>query len=548
MGVKKSTVCTRASSAVSLYTPASSAVSNPTSTFSSAQRGTVARTWSNNFGLSLDAQPAALTWAVSFRIWVLSSIGTLLYNNGMRLTPILSAVLFLGLAIALISREPQSDPRLKKASRANERNGWLQVHLEGNPGEIGFQHGYLLAPEIESAFKAISVEVAHDEKKDWEFFRKTAQDVFWPHVEREYREELTGIAEGLKAHGVKLDIWDVVALNAWLELPYYDKWKDKGTPNATGAAGPGDHCSAFVATGSYTKDGRVVIGHNNWTSYSSGERWNIMFDIVPANGNRILMDGMPGLIHSGDDFGMNAAGIIITETTISEFSGFDPGGVPEFVRARKAMQYAASIDDFARIMKDGNNGGYANNWLVADRKSNEIASLELGLKNVTLQRTKDGFFVGSNFPVNPKLTKEETDFNPNDRSLSQNARHERWLTLMEQNKGKIDVAAGQRFLADHVDAYEGRTDSDERTLCGHIETSPRGMGTWEPAYAPAGAVQNKVTDAAGAAKMSLTAALGHACGRDFKAAEHLAKHTEFAWEKEILRDMPARAWTRFTAK
>src|ERR1051326_909330 len=74
MGVKKSTVCTRASSAVSLYTPASSAVSNPTSTFSSAHRGTAGRTRSNNFGLSFDAQPAALTWAVSLGNRVVSDI------------------------------------------------------------------------------------------------------------------------------------------------------------------------------------------------------------------------------------------------------------------------------------------------------------------------------------------------------------------------------------------------------------------------------------------------------------------------------------------
>jgi len=469
----------------------------------------------------------------------------------MRPTPIFCVVVFLGLALTLISREPQTDPRLKKASRSGESDGWVQVHLEGTPGEIGFQHGYLLAAEIQDTFKAISVEVMHEEKKDWAYFRKAAQKVFWPRVEREYREEIAGIVEGQKAHGGKLDLWDMVALNAWLELPYYDKWKDKGTPGATGGtagSGPGDHCSAFVATGSYTRDGRVVIGHNNWTSYSSGTRWNIIFDIVPAKGSRILMDGMAGLIHSGDDFGVNAAGLIITETTISEFNGFDPNGVPEFVRARKAMQYAESIDDFARIMKEANNGGYANTWLVADRKNNEIASLELGLKNVTLQRSTDGFFVGSNFPADPKLIQEETQFDPKDRSLSANSRHERWLTLMEQNKGMIDVAAGQRFLADHVDAYDGKTDGDERTLCGHIETSPRGMGTWQPPYAPAGTVQNKVTDAAGAANMSLTAALGHACGRDYKAAGHLARHPLFAWQKEILRDINARPWARFTAK
>src|SRR5215471_258036 len=81
IGVKKSTVCTRASSGESLYTPASSAVSNPTSTFASAQRGTFFSTRSNNFGLSLLAQPAAFTCAVNFLAWVVSAIRTY-YNNG----------------------------------------------------------------------------------------------------------------------------------------------------------------------------------------------------------------------------------------------------------------------------------------------------------------------------------------------------------------------------------------------------------------------------------------------------------------------------------
>jgi len=58
------------------------------------------------------------------------------------------------------------------------------------------------------------------------------------------------------------------------------------------------------------------------------------------------------------------------------------------VRARKAAQYSSSIDDFARIMKEGNNGGYANTWLIADIGKNEIGQLELGLKNVTLERKK----------------------------------------------------------------------------------------------------------------------------------------------------------------
>jgi hypothetical protein len=291
-----------------------------------------------------------------------------------------------------------------------------------------------------------------------------------------------------------------------------------------------------------------MIGHNNWSTYADGERWNVVFDIVPASGYRILMDGMPGLIHSGDDFGINSAGMLITETTISGFTGFDANGVPEFVRARKAMQYAASIDDFARIMRDGNNGGYANNWLVADRNTGEIADLELGLRNVHLERTHDGFFVGSNFPIDPQLTREETTSKPDDAASSANARHARWLELMKENRGRIDVAAGQRFLADHYDAIARKVQPGERTLCGHVELSPRGVADWLEPYAPAGTVQNKVTSAALAEKMSFTAALGHACGRDFHAASYLARHPGYAWYRPILRDLNARPWTEFRAQ
>ena len=462
----------------------------------------------------------------------------------MRRTSFISAILLLAAAFSLVSREPQSDPRLKKGARAAERNGWIQVHLEGTPAEIGYQHGYLLAAEIQDNYKDISTEMTHDEKKDWAFFRKTAQEVFWPHIEPEYREELTGIVEGLKAHGGSLDVWDIVAMNAWLELPYYDKWLDKSKPHITA-----DHCSAFVATGKYTRDGRVVIGHNNWTSYASGERWNIMFDIRPAGGARILMDGQPGLIHSADDFGINGAGIADHRDHHQRLQRVRPER-RSGVRARPqghAVRQLPSTSSRA-IMKDGNNGGYANNWLVADRKSNEVASLELGLKNVMLQRTRDGYFVGSNFPNDPKLIKEETDFDPNDKSNSENARHARWLTLMEQNKGKIDVAAGRAIPGGPLRQLRRQDGPRASARCaGTSSLSPRGMGTWQAPYAPAGAVQNKVTDAAGAGKMSMTAALGHACGLHYKAADHLAKHPEFAWYQPILHDMNARGWTRFTA-
>jgi hypothetical protein len=448
------------------------------------------------------------------------------------------------------SKTPKADDRLKGAVRHPAVKGWTQVHLEGTPSEIGYQHGYLLAAEIQDMQKVFALELTHDDGKDWNFFRDASKNILWPHVEQEYREEMQGIADGLNAQGVKLDVWDVVTMNASQEWSYYVGEYDKAhkiasLPTVTAP----EHCSAFVAVGSYTKDGRVVIAHNNWTNYLDGSRWTIAFDITPAHGYRLLMDGLPGLIHSGDDFGLNAAGMVITETTISGFRGFDTNGVPEFVRARKALQYSASIDDVARIFKEGNNGGYANDWLIADTKKNEIASLELGLKNVTLERKTDGYFVGSNFPINPKLAAEETDFAMTDTGNSANARHQRWEQLMADNKGRIDVPMAEKFLADHVDSVTGKTEPSERTLCGHFELSSRGSGagSWQPAYGTAGAAQNKATDASMASKMEFVAAAGHACGMDFLAAKHLQEHPELAWEKSELRDMKAYPWTTIAA-
>jgi len=460
----------------------------------------------------------------------------------------LAAVLLSAAACQLISREPASDPRLKGASRKPAHNGWIQVRLEGKPSEIGFQHGWLLAPEIEDLFQVTVLSSMHDTNKDWTFFREAAEKVFWPKVEPEYRKELQGIVDGVRARGVKMDLWDVVALNAQIEAGYYVKWYDQHHKVTSAVSLPApERCSAFVATGRYTRDGRVVIGHNNWSGYLEGSRWNVLFDVAPERGHRFFMDGLPGLIHSGDDFGMNAAGILITETTISQFSGFDPNGIPEFARARKAMQYASSIDDFARIMKEGNNGGYANNWLVADRKTNEIASLELGLKNVSLWRKKDGYFVGSNFPVDEKLIREETDFDTKDAGVSANARRIRWEQLMAANKGKIDVALGKQFLADHYDSFARKTEPNERTLCGHIDLSPRGSKPWQPEFGVAGTVQAKIADAAMSEQWSLAAAMGHPCGLHFKAAAHLKRHPQFNWMKERLRDLDSHPWTVFRA-
>jgi hypothetical protein len=442
-----------------------------------------------------------------------------------------------------------NDPRLA-AARRSEAGGWIYVHLEGDAAAIGFQHGYLLAQEIQDAFAAVSAGMTHETQRDWDFFRKAAHEMLWPKIDDEYKQELQGIVDGLHARGgSKLDVDDIVAFNAFEELPdYYVPWynKQQRAANAPNLKSPGN-CSAFVATGSWTKDGKIVIAHNNWTSYVNGERWRIVFDIEPKSGYRILMDGFPGVIASDDDFGINSDGLMVTETTITQFEGWNPDGKAEFVRARKALQYAGSIDDYTKIMLEENNGGYANDWLLGDSKTGEIAQLELGLKAYKLWRSKDGVFAGSNWARDPKVIKMDApQFEPNNTESSPNARRARWDELLKENKGKIDVEVAEKMLGDHVDSYHRRPETNERTLCGHVDSSPRGVDIWGWApFFPGGAVQAKATDSNMTKEMKMMARVGHPCGDDFLAKPFLAAHPEYAWQAPYLRDMKAGPWTEF---
>src|SRR5438105_2453480 len=158
--------------------------------------------------------------------------------------------------------QTSADARLQGGFRNPVKEGWIFVHLQGSPSAVGFQHGYLLAPEIEDSKRAIELSTIHGVNHNWTELRAVAQKYFWPRVPDEYRQELQAIADGLRAHGSKLDTMDLVTMNGFMEFSYYyDEARRHQTKNV--ASNVGEHCSAFVATGSYTKDGRIVIGHNN---------------------------------------------------------------------------------------------------------------------------------------------------------------------------------------------------------------------------------------------------------------------------------------------
>jgi hypothetical protein len=432
-------------------------------------------------------------------------------------------------------------------SSKTRANGWLRVHLHGNPDQVGFQHGYHLAPELDKTITLARNYAQTNCNRDWKFFRKAATKMYEPSVPNEYLEEITGITRGAQARGVrKIDETDILALNGLFDTLFYHSWlryQEQGTLTPVKGAG---HCSAFIATGAATKDRGLVLAHNMWLGYDLAV-WNVILSIHPEKGQDMLMQTLPGSIQGcGVDVYVNSAGLMVTNTTLSGVKTFNSDGTPYFVRARKAIQYAKSMDEWINIVTKNNNGGNASGWLIGDAKTNEAGYLELGTFNHAAHRTKDGFFMGCNAAYDPKV-QSETCIDYNNTSSSSATRNTRWKQLMETNRGTIDVEAAKEFLADHNDTFLNVNKPTSGTICGHVELDPRGWPEWNCGpYYPGGTTDGIVTNSNLTKRGEFWAHWGKPCGTDFIASKFFKNHPEYSQLAPNTHDLISHPWTLFS--
>ena len=132
---------------------------------------------------------------------------------------------------------------------------------------------------------------------------------------------------------------------------------------------------------------------------------NVILDIEPKNGHRIIIATSPGYIWSDEDYWQNDAGLAMIETTFIQ-GYYKLKGLPLAIRARMAMQYGDSIDDVIKYLLTDNTGVMNAQWLIADEKAKEIALLEFGLYHYAIERTKNGFLWSANNPFNFKVRRE----------------------------------------------------------------------------------------------------------------------------------------------
>jgi len=344
--------------------------------------------------------------------------------------------------------------------------GWIYVYIEGEPYERGFQHGYLLSEEIVDLmtrwsnminnhpclkpFNGLLSKEKYEKTSDtwWNFCKKQIVNMYWDKYPDEYKEEIRGIADGVYSSGIKfhdrdINYEDILTSNMMYE--YLSKLtghslrkgfhplatllknlKEEAPELATIKLNeftsdfidqPMHHkCNGFIATGDATTKGQIVISNSMWStgdgigmwwwSYYITFRWNLVLDINPTTGNRVIMTAAPGYIWSDHDFYQNDNGIVFLETTNPQ-GLWDNKGLPLAIRARLAAQYSNNIDDVMNYLKYRNDGCMNAVWLIGDTKTGEIARFELGYRHSWYNKTFNGFHWSANNPMDFKVRLEK---------------------------------------------------------------------------------------------------------------------------------------------
>lgn len=379
----------------------------------------------------------------------------------MKLIAFLVIILLLPLVSAEYADEtpqPENASNYEGGYRYNVQ-GWIYVHIEGNPYERGYQHGYLLYAEIIDMMyrwsnvihncpiflkyiplNQSSVRYEKISQAWWNYCKRKAVNLFEDKFPDEYRQEMKGIADGVASrggeiYGEKVTYEDILTLNEMYELMtiivnpqkgihplrtlFYDllgiapelKEKEGEFISSFITSSPAHHCSGFIATGDATSNGQIVATDSVWCGgwwypYYIAQRWNVILDIEPTNGNRIIMATSPGYIWSDENYYQNDEGIILIDTTAPQ-GLWKKNGLTLAIRTRKASQYSNSIDDAIYHLRNENNGVWTGVWLVGDTKTGEIARLDLGLYTSAIWRTKNGFYWSANNPMDASVRREQ---------------------------------------------------------------------------------------------------------------------------------------------
>ena len=317
-------------------------------------------------------------------------------------------------------------------------NGLYQATFKGSPFEIGLAHGKLFRNEIQKIYSFYLDEFVYenwtkkiamfkgkqkayaDPRKDMEEFAAKSL----PLIPDEYIEEMKGMAEG---SGVSL----AEILNMTVHVDYLSTMM----------------CSMMLAKDKASADGSLVQARNlDWggDGLELMDQFTSVLVYKPDKGYSFVSVIYPGIV--GALTAVNEKKLTV-ELNFVATSHKAASGFPALLMVRRLAQYAASVDEAEKIIRDNPMiSGY--NITVADGKTGEARVFEISADALGV-RTPDA--TGALFSTNHFLTKELADYYREGKrpgGIPSADRYNRMAGLVAEKYGAIGPDAAQAIIHD----------------------------------------------------------------------------------------------------
>ncbi len=356
------------------------------------------------------------------------------------------------------------------------------VSVRGSPYELGKEHGAKCKERIPKNVSDTWDGLLHflDCKKtdivdDLRFYSEKIGE-----CHESFVKEMEGVADGAR---VSYD--DIVLLNSQINI-LFERSERKALEGLL--------CSSFASWGEGTKDGRVIIGHND-----DGKRFTdqflVLLDATPSEGYRFVVPIIPGYLgyHTiANESGFCAVG-----------NGLENGplrkdirkSVPMWTIFRYLGQFVNNVSDGVDFLKKVDNG-ISGSFLLGDKKGNAaIVHLAPNTIDVIEPKNSDSYLAMTNHALTDRIKK---DLSLRDNPSSTHYRYQSLKKAIKQNLGTIDSNAAMNIMSTHYDASVGKENHPSgNTPCRHYEYESKFAGTCRSAVIEIGDRQLKMYVALG---------------------------------------------------
>ncbi len=289
----------------------------------------------------------------------------------------LSALTVSGMLLTAVAVGADKPP----GGRLDRINGYLVLHVEGTPEQMGEQHGRLLRDQIQRACKALITD-----EYTGDSYRRLVEGarVMEKHQPEEFRRELKTLA-----HAAGIDYWDCVAMQLFGDVA-------RGRPLAYEAEGGGldsAQCTVFAAFGKATATGELIAGRNlDFWDAGVGEYGAILMHAKPDSGHAFVTVTWCGIINGWTL--MNEKGIITANNTA--YGGTNSlEGISTCFMLRKIAQYAATVNEGIEIVKKGPRA-CGTNMLIAGGSRPDAVVVEFDHEKTAVRRAERGYVLAAN--------------------------------------------------------------------------------------------------------------------------------------------------------